>query len=254
MLWQVAGDSHQGKIRAMNQDAFLLNRSFQLYAVADGVEGRPYGEVASRMAVTELEKIVRGIDISADATPPEGDMKGMPLPARAIKYAFRETNRRLLEKAEQETKLKGMASTLSALWVVGTQVFIGHVGDSRIYLVRKGRAQQLTRDHTTLAEAEPNKAEDIELYEDISPSSEHELSRALGITPDVQVQLSGGTPQPGDFFLLCTDGLYSQLREFEIVEAFHGKTAAFACKNLIKLANANGGKDNVAIVVLQVEG
>ena len=252
MRWEVAGDTHQGELRAMNQDSFLINRSFQLYAVADGVEGRPYGEVASRTAIGELEKVLKGIDISADATPPEGDIKGMPLPARAIKYAFRETNRRILEKTEQEPRLKGMGSTLSALWVVGDQVYIGHVGDSRIYLIRKGRAQQLTRDHTTLAEGEPNKAEDIELYEDISPTLEHELSRVLGVTPDIQVQLSGGTPRPGDVFLLCTDGLYSQLPEFKIVEAIAGKQAGFAANNLIKLANARGGKDNVAIVILQV--
>jgi protein phosphatase len=253
MRWQAAGDSHQGKLRAMNQDSFILNRSLQLYAVADGVEGRPYGEVASRMAVTELEKVLKDMDVSADATPPEGDRKGMPLPARAIKYAFRETNRRMLERMRQETKLKGMASTLSAVWVVDDRVYIGHVGDSRVYLVRKGRAQQLTRDHTTLAESEPGRAQDIELYEDIGSTSEHELSRALCITPDVQVQLSGGTPQSDDVFLLCTDGLYSQLRNFEILDALSGQTAPFACKNLIKLANQRGGIDNVAVIVIKIE-
>ena len=253
MRWQVAGDSHQGKLRAMNQDSFLVNRALQLYAVADGVEGRPYGEVASRMAIAELEKVLKDVDVSADATPPEGDMKGMPLPARAIKYAFRETNRRMLEKMRQETRFKGMASTLSAVWVVSDRIYIGHVGDSRVYLIRHGRAQQLTRDHTTMAESEPNKAEDIERYEDISSTSEHELSRALGITPDVQVQLSGGTPQQDDVFLLCTDGLYSQLREFEIIDALAGQTAPFACRNLIKVANAHGGKDNVAVIVAKVE-
>ena len=253
MRWQVAGDSHQGRLRDMNQDSFLLNPSLGLYAVADGVEDRPYGEVASRMAVTELEKVLKDMDVSADATPPEGDMKGMPLPARAIKFAFRETNRRMIERMRQETRFKGMASTLSAVWVKDDRVYVGHVGDSRVYLIRRNRAQQLTRDHTTLAEAEPSKAEDIELYEDISPTSEHELSRALGITPDVQVQLSGGTPQPGDVFLLCTDGLYSQLREFEILEALRGQNAVLACKTLIKQANLHGGKDNLAVIAMKVE-
>jgi protein phosphatase len=252
MLFQAYGDTHQGKVRAFNQDSYLLNRTLQLFAVADGVEGRPYGELASRMAVAELEKIIKDIDVSADATPPEGEMKGMPLPARAIKYALRETNRRILEKAGKEGKFMGMASTLSALWIKDDRIYVGHVGDSRIYLIRKNRAQQLTRDHTTMAEAEPNTAEDIELYEDISPASEHELSRALGITPDVQVQLSGGTPQPGDVFLLCTDGLYSQMREFEMVEAVAGKGPELACKKLIQLANAKGGKDNVALIIVQV--
>lgn len=252
MRFQAFGDSHQGKVRSFNQDSYLLNRTLQLFAVADGVEGRPYGEVASRMAVAELEKIINDIDVSADATPPEGEIKGMPLPARAIKYAMRETNRRLLEKAGQESKLAGMASTLSALWIKDDRVYIGHVGDSRIYLIRRNRAQQLTRDHTTLAEAQPSKTEDIELYEEISPTLEHELSRALGIIPDVQVQLSGGTPQPGDTFLLCTDGLYSQMREFEMVEALTGKGPDLACKKLIQLANAKGGKDNVALVIVQV--
>lgn len=252
MLFQAYGDTHQGKVRAFNQDSYLLNRKLQIFAVADGVEGRPYGEVASRMAVAELEKIIQDLDVSADATPPEGEMKGMPLPARAIKYAFRETNRRLLEKMNRETKFRGMATTLSALWIKEDRVYIGHVGDSRIYLIRKNRAQQLTRDHTTLAEGQPDQPEDIERYEEVSLASEHELSRALGITPDIQVQLSGGTPQSGDIFLLCTDGLYGQMREFEIVDAIAGKGPELACKKLIQLANAKGGKDNVALVVVMV--
>ncbi len=252
MRMDVGGDTHQGLQRAQNQDRILINHGIQLFAVADGVEESPFGGLASQMAIEELENIVKDLNVDSDATPPFEDVEGLPLPARALKFAMREVNRRIYEKAREHEKYQGMGSTLTALWMKDDRAYIAHVGDSRAYLIRNGRAQQLTRDHTSIAEKSAVKVEDIELYDDYNPTSEHELTRAIGINPDVQVQLAGGTPRPGDYLVLCTDGLYGEVREFEIVDTIMKETVQGATMKLIQLANSRGGSDNVAIIILSI--
>ena len=246
------GITHQGRHREKNQDQFLVNRKLNLFAVADGVEEAPFGEIASRMAVEELGKIITGLDLSQDATPPFEDHPALPLPARALKYALREVNRRLYDFARQNPKYQGMGTTLTTLWLTQGKAYIGHIGDSRAYLVRNGIAQQLTQDHTTIADRPVQQTEDLELYEEISHISEHELTRVVGINPDLMVQLAGGTPHPGDRFVLCTDGLYGMVRDFEIAQTVEQNPPQLACRKLIELANQRGGIDNIALVVIQI--
>ncbi len=249
----VAGLSHPGRKRQSNQDFFLINRSLNLFAVSDGVEGGPYGEVASRMAGEKLEALLKDFDLSADATPPSADRPGMPFPVRALKYAFREVNRQLFVYTQENPKFKGMGTTLTALWFFEGRAYVGHVGDSRGYLIRDKVAKQLTMDHTSISESPMKQMQDIKLYEEISHTSEHELTRAMGINPDVQVQLAGGAPRPGDHFLLCTDGLYGQVQDWEIAKAASAEPPQLACRKLIQLANSRGGSDNIAVVIIQVE-
>jgi len=249
-----AGISDQGLVRQMNQDNFLANRQINIFAVADGVESAPYGEVASKMAVETLEKVIQELKVDDDVTPPFDNVPGLPLPARALKYAFREVNRTLYKFSKENGKYAGMGTTLSALWLNQDRVFIGHVGDSRVYLIRKKIIQQLTSDHTSLSEKHPDRPpQDMELYEDVTHASEHELSRAVGINPDVQIQLAGGAAYGGDHFVICTDGLYGQLRDFEISEIVVKNPPQLAVRKLIQAANQRGGKDNIALVVIQVE-
>jgi len=249
----VAGINDQGLVRQTNQDNFLANRQINIFAVADGVEGAPYGEVASKMAVETLEKVIQELKVDDDVTPPFENVPGLPLPARALKYAFREVNRTLYKFSQEDRKYAGMGTTLSALWLNQDRIFIGHVGDSRAYLIRKKIIQQLTSDHTSLSEKHPDRPQDMELYEDVTHASEHELSRAVGINPDVQIQLAGGAAYSGDHFVLCTDGLYGQLRDFEISEIVVKNQPQLAARKLIQTANQRGGKDNIALVVIQVE-
>ena len=248
-----AGMTDQGRIRRMNMDCFLVNRTLNLYAVADGIESAPYSEMASRMAVEQLEKMIKELDFSNDATPPFDDHPGLPLQARALKYAFREVNRVVHQFSQTDRKYNGMGTTLTAIWIDQGRVYGSHVGDSRAYLIRRDMPQHLTSDHTSLSDRSPDRARDIEQYEEIMHTSEHELSRAIGINPDVQVQLAGGASAVGDHFVLCTDGLYGQLRDFEIVEIATKNTPQLACRKLIHAANQAGGKDNVAVVVVSLE-
>jgi PPM family protein phosphatase len=205
------------------------------------------------MAVDALEKVVKDLKIDDDVTPPFDNVPGLPLPARALKYTFREVNRSLYTFTRENPKYKGMGTTLTALWINQDRVYIGHVGDSRAYLIRKKIIQQLTSDHTSLSEKHPDRPQDIELYEETTHASEHELSRAVGINPDVQIQLAGGAAFSGDHFVICTDGLYGQLRDFEISEVVVKNPPQLAARKLIQTANQRGGKDNIALVVIQVE-
>jgi len=248
-----AGISDPGRVRSVNQDSYLVSRSLNLYAVADGVESTRGSEMASKMAVELLEKQLKAVDISEDATPPFDDKPGIPLAARALKYAVREVNREIYKFGRENPKLQGVGTTLTAVWVCQGRAFIGHVGDSRAYLIRNSILTQLTSDHTTLAERNPDQNPDLELYQQPENVSEHELSRALGINPDVQVQLGSGLPAPGDHFVLCTDGLYGQIRDFEINQITCKDQPQTACRKMVQLANQRGGRDNIAVVVISIE-
>jgi PPM family protein phosphatase len=252
MKYIVSGQKHQGRTRIHNEDSILLEPDLGLYAVADGVESEPAGEKASLMAVTALKETIQALKLDADSTPPFDYAEGIPLQARALKFSFREVNRKIFDTAELDPKLKGMATTLTAVWFQAGRAFIGNVGDSRAYLIRQGHIQQLTRDHTSLAQGSAGKPAAVEFLESYSSTSEHELTRALGINPDTEVQLAGGTPKPGDYFMLCTDGLYGEIREFELLDAIKSFPPDTAAKKLIGMANDRGGKDNVAVVVIQV--
>jgi serine/threonine protein phosphatase PrpC len=247
-----AGMKHQGRLRQHNEDNFLLADPLGLYGVADGVESMPHGEIASLMALTELEKIVSGLEQDQDATPPFEYAAGIPLPARALKFAVREVNRKLFEKAGSEPKYNGMATTLSALWFQAGHAYIANVGDSRAYMARSGRIVQLSRDHTVLAQGRADETIPVEFMESYSSATGHELTRALGVNPDLEVQLAGGSPKAGDIFVLCTDGLYLEIRDFEIMDAAKSYPPDVAANKLVTMANDRGGKDNVAVVVIKI--
>jgi len=252
MILTSCGLKHQGKKRQHNEDSFLTADELGLYAVADGVESEPYGEIASQTAVESLQKIITNMDQDADATPPFEYAEGIPLPARAMKFAIREVNRVIYDKAGSDQKYRGMSTTLTALWFKEGRAFIGNVGDSRAYIIRGGQIQQLTRDHTSLAQGSASQTVRIDFMEDYSAVSEHELTRALGLNRDIDVQLAGGTPKPGDIFMICTDGLYEDVRDFEMLDAVKAYAPDNAAKELIRLANDRGGKDNVAVVVVKI--
>jgi protein phosphatase len=249
-----SGMRHQGRQRPHNEDSFFIADSLELYAVADGVESEPFGEVASQMAVQELENIIKSMSaLDSDATPPFEYAEGIPMAARALKFAFREVNRKIFEKADSEAKYNGMCTTLTALWAQGGRIYIGNVGDSRAYLIRRGHIHQLTHDHTALAQGDSAQPVHLEFMEEYSSTSEHELTRAMGVNKDIEVQLSGGTPKAGDIVLLCTDGLYLEIRDFEIMDTARAYEPMTAAKKLIELANERGGMDNVALVVIKIE-
>ncbi|MFO8057485.1 MAG: protein phosphatase 2C domain-containing protein [bacterium] len=251
MPYLSAGMKHQGRKRPRNEDNYLAEDKLGLYAVADGVEAESAGEVASRLALELLAEVLQDMNLDEDATPPFEYAQGVPLPARALKFAVREVNRKIYDKARSDPKLAGMCTTLSAAWFTEGKVYLANVGDSRIYLVRRGQIQQLTHDHTSIAQGSTSQTPAIDFVEHFSSISEHELTRAVGVNPDVEVQLAAGTPKSGDLFILCTDGLYQELRDFEIMDLAMANPPEEALKKMIESANQKGGKDNVAAVIIK---
>ena len=244
-----------GMVRTNNQDQLLV--AFPLFAVADGMGGHAAGEVASRIAVEALRAA-----FSRPATTPEGPTAGAghttdteQPSAETLVSAVLRANRAVWERGQQEPSFRGMGTTLVGLALVcedGQDVLaVVNVGDSRVYLLRDGELEQLTTDHTLVQEL----VDDGQLSEaeaGIHPQR-HVLTRALGVDPDVDVDLIEVLPYKGDRFLLCSDGLPREVSDSQIASILRRLADPDeAAKELVKEARANGGNDNITVVVVDV--
>ena len=226
----------RGEARATNQDALLV--SPPLFAVADGLGAPPGGEVASHLALDTLK-----VRFAA------------PYGAEALAEAAREASRAVWERADAEPALEGMGTTLTAVAVLGAaeqaRLAVVSVGDSRAYLFRDGQLSQLTHDHSVVQElidAGQLAPEQWRMHPERSL-----LTRALGVAPVVDLDISRSALAGGARLLLCTDGLTAQATEGEIADvlsAFADPDQAAA--ELVRLANRNGGADNTAVVVVDI--
>jgi PPM family protein phosphatase len=225
---QVAGGSDPGRKRRRNEDSYVIDPP--LFAVADGMGGAQAGEIASKLAASA----VRGGD-----------------PGR-LEELIQEANRRVHQRSVEDAAASGMGTTLTVAEIVGERVSIGHVGDSRAYLVRQGSLEQLTQDHSLVAELVRSGKLTPEEAEQHPQRSV--ITRALGTDPDVDVDTFAVEPRPGDLFLLCSDGLTSMVDDGTIerlVEEKRGDLDGLV-KALIRAANKGGGEDNITIVAFEI--
>lgn len=231
-----------GKVRRGNEDACLAVPEAGLFAVADGLGGHAAGEVASGIAVRTL---------SERLATEEGGASGDRRPER-LRSAIEEANGAILGAAAEDPGLAGMGTTVTALLFLDAGPYlIGHVGDSRAYLLREGELRRLTRDHTYVQEmVERGRLTDEQAR--LHPRSSM-LTRALGIEPEVEVALYEGEARPHDRFLLATDGLTGLVPEErlrDLVAAQGGPDEV--ARSLVEAANAAGGTDNITVVVVDV--
>lgn len=246
---RASGLSDVGRNRAINEDAFAIDPPAGLYLVADGMGGHGHGDVASRLAVGTILETVR-----SDRTPNSrwwqqrggARSNGRRLLGRALTLA----NDRLLQAVEEERSLTGMGTTVVALLVDGSRCVLAHVGDSRAYLLRGGRLEQLTEDHTWVAEqvTAGNLSEDQALVHPFKSV----VTRALGGDRDVAVESLELGVVAGDLILLCTDGLTGMVSDREIerhLSSFDSLDAL--CRRLIAEANRGGGRDNITALVVE---
>jgi serine/threonine protein phosphatase PrpC len=233
-LGQRVAVTDPGRKRRRNEDAFVLEPP--LFAVADGMGGAQAGEIASRIAASVLR----------DSTADSGE--------QAVDTLIQEANRRVYEAAATDEARSGMGTTITAALVEDGTVRIGHVGDSRAYRVRDGRLEQLTEDHSLVAELvrsgrlSPEEA-------DVHPQRSV-ITRALGTDPDVDVDTFSVEARPGDVFMLCSDGLTSMVDDgtiLDIVER-HRSSLEQAARALIDAANRGGGEDNITVVAFEIAG
>lgn len=245
------GLSDIGRRRQVNEDSFLADDGLGLYIVADGVGGQAKGEIASSQAVEEIYGFVsRGV---------ASIERFLEDPGEQTLFAVR----RLLESgvqaacymvhglAELSPEHKGMSTTISALLLAGRIGIVAQVGDSRIYRHRGGRSEQLTEDHTLinykvkhglLTPEEAKKA-----------PGKNVITRAVGHHDYVNVDTFECGVQPGDRFMLCSDGLHGYLRhETELGSYLAGNPIDGVCEALIDLANTRGGKDNITVLIVDI--
>lgn len=254
-----------GRRRTSNEDSLLASSEQGLFIVADGMGGHAAGEVASRMAVDTVAAFVSARAGGPDAAAPgaEGVLPGddaetwpfgydhdQPPQANLLRNALLHANRVLIEATRERRQYRGMATTIVAVLLDGDVAHIAHAGDSRAYLLRAGRLQRLTRDHSWVSE----RVQSGELTE--PEARVHPLrnmvTRALGGKNDLEVDVQAPRLQPGDVLLLCSDGLTSMVPEDEIARLLAGEPEA-AVSRLVDAANERGGDDNVSVLVLRAE-
>jgi protein phosphatase len=228
-LGQRAAASDPGKRRRRNEDAYVVEPP--LFAVADGMGGARAGEIAAKIAASVLR-----------------DSSGED----AVVELIKEANRRVYEAATEDETRSGMGTTITAAIVGDDGVQIGHVGDSRAYRVRDGKLEQLTEDHSLVAElVRSGKLSPEEA--DVHPQRSV-ITRTVGTDPDVDVDTLEIDARPGDVFLLCSDGLTTMVDDTSILAVVQKNRASLdkAARALVDAANKGGGEDNITIVLFEI--
>jgi serine/threonine protein phosphatase PrpC len=238
-----------GRKRHHNEDSLLCNNELSLFAVADGMGGHLGGERASRMAVEILEREIEKARQDGRLSPVAESQPGQPHPIRTLlRRAVVEADRNIYEAAMANPALAGMGTTLTVLLFSGNQVYMGHVGDSRAYLYRDGRARQLTEDHSWIQEQV--RAGLISADEAKESRFRNIITRSVGFEPSVEPDLNGMGVQAGDCFVLCSDGLSNYLSVDEVGQVLTGHFYRDVANVFVDMANDRGGDDNVTCLVV----
>jgi serine/threonine protein phosphatase PrpC len=253
MRFSHAGASDVGRKRTHNEDAFLLLPEESLYCVADGMGGHASGEVAARIAVEEMAEFFRLTGRDEDATWPFKLDPQKTYDENRLITGVKLANLRIHERARTDERLHGMGTTIvsAAFPREGSSALVGHVGDSRAYLWRRGELKQLTEDHSLLAEH--LKAHNLSPAEIKAFPHKNVILRALGMKPTVEVDVDRVPLEVSDVLLLCSDGLSSMVPDARIVELLRGVHGdlRLGATQLVEAANAAGGLDNVTVVLVQ---
>ena len=235
MRLRVGAATDTGRVRELNEDAYLLRADAGLFVVCDGMGGGPSGEVASRTALDAVASHVDGV-VSAAEESGAAVARLRPHTLR-LASAVRRSNAAVLAESHKEAERAGMATTMVGAWIREHVASIAHVGDSRAYLWRGRRLEQLTQDHA------------------LSGPHAHVLLRVLGREPEVEVDVLEVPVGPGDYLLLCSDGLTRMVTDRDVERAIGElREPQRICEHLVAAANDNGGKDNVTVVVVHVAG
>ncbi|MES1208757.1 MAG: Stp1/IreP family PP2C-type Ser/Thr phosphatase [Pseudomonadota bacterium] len=243
-----------GRKREANEDNFLVDKKLSLFVVADGMGGHASGEVASDIAVHEFRNAVdANRDLieryaKADATVRPQDI------LTVLENAIQAAGLAIYQKGQAEPDKRGMGTTASALLIAGDRGFIAHVGDSRIYLVRRGQVVQLTEDHSLINELiRRGKITKDGIENSPYKAYKNAVTRAVGVYETVQGDTIDFEILPGDQFLLCSDGLHAYLDDKKTIDLLSQDDITQAPTRFVDLANAGGGHDNITAVVVRID-
>src|SRR6476660_1781800 len=247
------GLSDVGLQREHNEDSFVVLTEFDLYIVADGMGGHRAGDVASRLATDTIAEFFKST-ATEDVTWPFHFDTSLSEEENRLLTGIRIANRQIFERSAKSREYRGMGTT-----VVGAlfspkknRMYIGHVGDSRCYRIRRGELRQMTRDHSLINDylmAMPDLTE-----EQKSELPKNVITRALGMQDQVMVDLQSDEPQPGDTYLLCSDGLSGMIADDEILDILISTgDIGEGCRRLVARANEHGGADTITAVLVRID-
>lgn len=256
-----------GRVRQNNEDAVAAIPGANAFVISDGMGGEAHGEVASALAVEMIVAHIQGMQAGGgmaaagvagehqdpNLTAAARHVPGFSPATHALSAALHAANQKIFETAQKNPSQHGMGATLVAAWVNGHEMSLVNVGDSRAYLVRDDVLEQLTEDHTLVAEQvrrgliTPEQAKRSRV--------QNVLMRALGVREEVEADLFEEELKPGDIVLLCTDGLTRMVEDEAIATVLkESKDAQGAADRLVALALEHGGEDNVTVLVMRVSG
>jgi PPM family protein phosphatase len=244
------GHSDVGKRREKNEDSFLIDDDLGLFIVADGMGGHLGGEYASQLAVTTIKEVLQILDEDPEATlvsELEIDPENM---AERFRYAIRVASMKIFEEATHDPTLRGMGTTAVGVFVRNGVAYIANVGDSRCYQFRNEQCEQITQDHSLVSEQ--LRAGLITLQDAETHKYKNIITRSVGYQEDVESDIWEIKLEPGDRYLLCSDGLTNMVSDDVIAKLVNSNSSETACRALVNEANKNGGDDNVTAAICEV--
>ena len=244
MTYEFSARTDKGRVRGNNEDAVAVDLGAQIAILADGMGGYNAGEVASSMATTFIRTEMARWLAQAAAPPQSTDVR------RALEACVEQANLAILDAALSTPQYAGMGTTLVVGVFHGSRLILGHIGDSRCYRLRDGAMQQITRDHSWLQEQVD--AGLLTSQQAALSSNRNLVTRALGVEPNVMMEVNEFQVAPNDLFLMCSDGLTDMVADAELAEMVRAPLPLEEKATLlIDTANANGGRDNVSVLLVQ---
>jgi protein phosphatase len=247
---EIASATHTGMVRSHNEDAIASDGEIGLAVLADGMGGYNAGEVASGIAValigSELKQAVAKTSLHS-LPQADGDLQAI----RLLKAVIAKSNTSIYQSANSQPQYAGMGTTLVVTLFRDNRLSVAHIGDSRLYRLRDDQLEQVTRDHSLLQE----QIDSGMLTKEAARKAQNKnlVTRALGIEPEVEPEIHTYDVRPGDIYLLCSDGLNDMVEDEDIELTLNamGANLPLAASQLVQMANDNGGRDNVSVILIK---
>lgn len=241
----IGASTDRGRIRENNQDYYYFSKSSKLplFIVADGMGGHKAGEVASKMAVDVIVKVFTEADIN------KLDREDVIIDT--IRRAIVEANNVIFQKSIEDLECNGMGTTITIAYLLNNKLIIGHIGDSRAYSIKDNELKQETEDHSLVAQLVKNGS--ITAKEAQFHPQKNIITRAVGTSKSIDIDIVIAEVKKDDIILLCTDGLTNMVEESEIKNIISSnENMQSACDNLVKKANELGGIDNITVIAVKI--
>lgn len=252
MQWECSAATDCGRRRPLNEDYFICDSNKGIFLVADGMGGENCGEVASQLTGEYFENTVLPFLTDEDATIPFDQIYEENIFEKTLHHAAAETNLAVIEYAESHQSHKGMGSTLTAAVFYDAELWVTHVGDSRLYAIQEDAINQITTDHTRVQEMVQKKV--ISAQEARKHPQKHIITQCVGRKSHFKPDIFSLELSVKNLYLICSDGLYDMVEDEEILAIVqHSDGFDKISQNLIRKANQYGGKDNITVVLFRMQ-